>query len=285
MTALCPNCKENRHACSRRCPARLTIVNRGIKRQAAHNPSRQARTRRFRSRSQRQPGPTPPTTSEEHFPTLPGPSTSRGGYTVTAQTSGHTLRSPPNYLNDSLACHRLSQPHGRTAPGTAASTSAPAQASAAKASSPRPCERSSRTPDNTTWPRAGHEGILTSFALTLTGLLKLTPDEEALRVIVSCQSNVGGALPHCCKQARQPCSPTRRTHTSQTERSGLSTGRQQSSQVNDTEMPPSAASPIHGHLNKRNHAKRGNIFPPGRRPTWRSTRPFSRPVGKKQQLR
>ncbi|XP_050699353.1 uncharacterized protein LOC126986899 [Eriocheir sinensis] len=207
VPALCPNCRQHHHAWSRRCPSRLNIVDRGIQRQeewrAAHNPSRPAWTGRSRSRSQRQPAPPGPTTlaSQEHFSALPPPGASRGN----AAPAVPLPATPP---------HPASTSTPATPPRPASASGPSAQQEQRTPALPPPAlpQRVSAPaaplvppPGHVLVTRAALEGVLASFTLALTGLLQLTPDEAALRVIA--KATVEECFPTVASPAASPATP------------------------------------------------------------------------------
>ncbi|XP_050703958.1 uncharacterized protein LOC126989402 [Eriocheir sinensis] len=213
VLALCPNCNQQHHAWSRRCPSRLTRVDEGVKLQeewsAAHNPNRPAWTRRSRSRSH-QPAPPPAQAtlaSPAHFPSLPPPSASQAASTASTPTPA-LPRLPATAPGPALtpapppAATSTSTPVPPSRP-TSNSGSSPQQEQPAPTLPPPPLPQrgrrqrnrrpqpppSAQTAPPSTPPgyvlvtKAALEEMLASFALALTGLLQLKPDEVALRVI------------------------------------------------------------------------------------------------------
>ncbi|XP_050710061.1 uncharacterized protein LOC126994833 [Eriocheir sinensis] len=225
VTALCPNCRRHHHAWSRRCPSRLTIVDRGIQRQecrAAHNPSRPAWTGRSRSRSQRQPAPPGQTTlaSQEHFPALPPPGASRGNgapavpppatpppppATETNPASTSTPAPPPRPASASVPSAQREQRTPALPP-----PALPQRVRRRRNRGPRPPLSASAAPlvpppGRVLVTRAVLEGMLASFALALAGLLQFTPDEAALQVIA--KAKVEECFPTVDSLAASPATP------------------------------------------------------------------------------
>ncbi|XP_050737833.1 actin-binding protein WASF2-like [Eriocheir sinensis] len=223
MTALCPNCRQHHHAWTRRCPSRLNIVDLGIQRQeewrAAHNPSRPAWTGRSRSRSQRRPAPPGQTTlaSQEHFPALPPPATSPGN--AAPAVPPPATSPPPPTTQTHPASTSTPAPTPRPASASVPSTqlipalpppALPQRVRRRRNRGPRPPLSSPAAPlvpppGHVLVTRAALEGMLASFALALTGLLKLTPDEAALRVIA--KATVEECFPTVDSPAASPATP------------------------------------------------------------------------------
>ncbi|XP_050707804.1 uncharacterized protein LOC126993021 [Eriocheir sinensis] len=220
VTALCPNCRQHHHAWSRRCPSRLNIVDQGNPESGGvacgPNPSRPAWTGRSRSRSQRRPAPPGQTTLASGSTSPPPPATSRGNAAPAVPPPATPPPPPATQPHPASSSTQAPPPRPASAsvPSTQLTPAVPPPALPQRVRRRRnrrrppviaPAAPLVPPPGHVLVTRAALEGMLASFALALTGLLKLTPDEAALRVIA--KATVEECFPTIDSPVASPATP------------------------------------------------------------------------------